>query len=67
MSAYADELPIALETSAGLLGAGERQLQRVLRILAQQGVIRRSGRMLTVLDREALKHLASDLVDQGRR
>lgn len=67
MSAYADELPIALETSAGLLGAGERQLQRVLRILAQRGIIRRSGRMLTVLDRDALKHLASDLVDQGWR
>ena len=66
MSAYSNELPIALETSAGLLGAGERQLQRVLRILAERGIIQRSGRALTVLDREGLKQLASELVQQGQ-
>ena len=62
MSADSLELPIALETSAGLLGAGERQLQRVLRVLAESGIIMRSGRMLTILDREGLKLLASDLI-----
>jgi len=56
------ELPIALETSAGLLGAGERQLQRVLRILAERGLISRSGRTLTIMDRDGLKRLARDLV-----
>ena len=62
MSADSATLPIALETSAGLLGAGERQLQRVLRTLAEQRIIERSGRMLTVLDRDGLKRLAGDLV-----
>ena len=66
MSAYSSELPIALETSAGLLGVGERQLQRVLRTLAESGIIRRSGRTLTVLDRGGLKRLAGELVDEGR-
>ena len=62
MSADSVELPIALEISAGLLGAGERQLQRVLRILAESGIITRAGRTLTILDREGLKKLASDLI-----
>lgn len=56
------ELPIALETSAGLLGAGERQLQRVLRTLAERGLISRSGRTLTIVDRDGLKRLARDLI-----
>ena len=65
MSAYSSELPIALETSAGLLGAGERQLQRVLRILAERGIIQRSGRTLTVVDRNGLRRLANELVQDG--
>ena len=62
MSGDSAELPIALETSAGLLGAGERQLQRVLRSLAENGIIRRSGRALTILDRERLKNIARELI-----
>ena len=62
MSADSLELPIALETSAGLLGAGERQLQRVLRVLAERGIVSRSGRTLTIIDRDGLKHLARDLL-----
>ena len=62
MSADSPTLPIALEMSAGLLGAGERQLQRVLRTLAERGIIERTGRTLTVLDRDGLKRLAGDLV-----
>ena len=62
MSGDSAELPIALETSAGLLGAGERQLQRVLRSLAENGIIRRSGRTLTILDRERLKNIARELI-----
>ena len=62
MSADSPTLPIALETSAGLLGAGERQLQRVLRTLTEQGIIERTGRTLTVLDRDGLKRLAGDLI-----
>ena len=62
MSAASPTLPIALETSAALLGAGERQLQRVLRTLAEQGIIKRSGHTLTVLDRDGLRRLASDLI-----
>lgn len=50
MSAESLEFPIALATSAGLLGAGERQLQRVLRTLAERGVIARAGRTLTIID-----------------
>ena len=66
MSADSRTLPIALETSAALLGAGERQLQRVLRTLASTGIIERSGRMLTVLDRDSLKRLAGDLIQQNQ-
>ena len=62
MSADSLELPIALETSAGLLGAGERQLQRVLRVLAERGIVSRSGRTLTIIDRDGLKQLARDLL-----
>ena len=62
MSGDSAELPIALETSAGLLGAGERQLQRILRSLAENGIIRRSGRTLTILDRERLKNIARELI-----
>ena len=62
MSADSPTLPIALDMSAGLLGAGERQLQRVLRTLAERGIIERTGRTLTVLDRNGLKRLAGDLV-----
>ncbi len=62
MSADSPTLPIALENSAGLLGAGERQLQRVLRTLAEQGIIERTGRTLTVLNRDGLKRLAGDLI-----
>ena len=62
MSAESLEFPIALATSAGLLGAGERQLQRVLRTLAERGVIARAGRTLTIIDREGLKRLAGDLL-----
>jgi CRP-like cAMP-binding protein len=65
MSADAADFPIALETSAGLLGAGERQLQRVVRILAEDGIIARSGRTLTVLDRGRLKEVANDLVNES--
>ena len=64
MSTDSVEFPIALETSAGLLGAGERQLQRVLRLLAESECIKRSGRMLTVIDREGLKRIAGDIVDE---
>jgi CRP-like cAMP-binding protein len=62
MSTDSTELPIALETSAGLLGAGERQLQRVLRDLAEAGLVARSGRTLTVLDRDGLQRIASELL-----
>ena len=62
MSADSLELPIALETSAGLLGAGERQLQRVLRVLVERGIVSRSGRTLSVIDRDGLKRLARDLL-----
>ena len=62
MSGDSAELPIALETSAGLLGAGERQLQRILRSLAENGIIRRSGRTLTIIDRERLKNIARELI-----
>ena len=62
MSADSLELPIALETSAGLLGTGERQLQRVLRVLAERGIVSRSGRTLTIIDRDGLKQLARDLL-----
>ena len=62
MSGDSAELPIALETSAGLLGAGERQLQRILRSLAENGIIRRTGRTLTILDRERLKNIARELI-----
>ena len=62
MSGDSAELPIALETSAGLLGAGERQLQRILRSLAENGIIRRTGRPLTILDRERLKNIARELI-----
>ena len=62
MSADSLELPIALETSAGLLGTGERQLQRVLRVLAERGIVSRSGRTLSVIDRDGLKRLARDLL-----
>lgn len=62
MSAESLEFPISLATSAGLLGAGERQLQRVLRTLAERGIIARAGRTLTILDREGLKRLAGDLL-----
>ena len=62
MSAESLEFPIALATSAGLLGTGERQLQRVLRTLAERGVISRTGRTLTIIDREGLKQLAGDLL-----
>lgn len=62
MSAESQEFPISLSTSAGLLGAGERQLQRVLRTLAERGIIARAGRMLTIIDREGLRQLAGDLL-----
>lgn len=62
MSADSLELPIALATAAGLLGAGERQLQRVLRALAERGIVSRSGRTLTIIDRDGLKRLARDLL-----
>lgn len=63
MSADSLELPIALETSAGLLGSGERQLQRVIAILDKRGIIKRSGRTLTIIDRAMLKNIAKDLID----
>ena len=62
MSLDSFELPIALGTTAGLLGAGERQLQRALRTLAERGLISRAGRTLTVIDRAGLKRLARDLL-----
>jgi len=63
MSADSLELPIALETSAGLLGAGVRQLQRVIAILDKRAIIKRSGRTLTIIDRVMLKNIAIDLID----
>lgn len=63
MSSETMELPIALENSAGLLGAGERQLQRALRELAERGIIRRDGRKLIVIDRERLKTIAGELAN----
>ena len=65
MSTASAELPIALETSAGLLGAGERQLQRVLRELAESGFVERSGRMLRIVDREGLRGIAIELVGEA--
>ena len=62
MSMDSLELPIELETTAGILGAGERQLQRALRTLAERGFISRSGRTLTIIDRDGLKRLARDLL-----
>ena len=64
MSTDASELPIALETSAGLLGAGERQLQRVLREFAENGIVDRSGRTLTIVNRNALRRIASEIVSK---
>lgn len=64
MSTGAKELPIALEISAGLLGAGERQLQRVLREFAESGIVARSGRTLTILERDALRRIAREILNQ---
>ena len=62
MSTASAELPIALETSAGLLGAGERQLQRVLREMAESGIVERSGRLLKIVDRQRLREIAVELL-----
>lgn len=62
MSTATVELPIALETTAGLLGASVRQLQRALRALAEAGILTRSARTLIIADRAGLMRVAGDLL-----